>query len=257
MAMISSVTVSSASRVISSRIRRSSGPIPSIGRDRPAEHVVAAAELPGPLDRDDVLGLLDDADHREVAAWVPADPALLLLGDVAADRAEPDLVLDLGQRSHQPSNIDRIGGEQVERDPLGALRADAGKPAELVDQVLDRAFVHVARRPRSLAGRGCRPCRRSSGPMVWAASSSAARLASRTAATTRSCSVSMSSGSTALGSITARSARRRRSASRAPDHRRRCLRRWRPQLFLGRSQLLLHLLGLLHQLLHVRLGGMP
>ena len=91
--------------------------------DRAAEHVVAAAELPGALDRDDVLGLLDDADDRQVAARVTADPALLLLGDVAADRAEPDLVLDLGQRRDQPANVDRVGGEQVERDPLGALRA--------------------------------------------------------------------------------------------------------------------------------------
>jgi hypothetical protein len=32
----------------------------------------------------------------------------------------------------------------VEGDPLSALRSDAGKPAELVDQVLDRAFVQRA-----------------------------------------------------------------------------------------------------------------
>ena len=63
--------------------------------DRAAEDVVAAAELPGALDRDDVLGLLDDAQHGQVAARVEADPALLGLGDVAADVAEPDLVLDL------------------------------------------------------------------------------------------------------------------------------------------------------------------
>ena len=36
-----------------------------------------------------------------------------------------------------------FGREQVERDPLGTLRADARQPAELVDEVLDRAFVHV------------------------------------------------------------------------------------------------------------------
>ena len=58
-------------------------------RDRAAEHVVAAPELAGALDRDDVLGLLDDADQGGVAARVAADPALLGLGDVAADLAEP------------------------------------------------------------------------------------------------------------------------------------------------------------------------
>src|SRR3712207_768773 len=50
------------------------------GRDRPAEHVVAALELARPLDRDDVLGLLHHADDGRVAPRVPADAAGLLLG---------------------------------------------------------------------------------------------------------------------------------------------------------------------------------
>ena len=70
----------------------------------------------------------------------------LVLGDVAADRAEPHLVLDLGQRVGEPAYVGRVGREQVERDPLGALGTDAGQPPELVDEVLDHAFVH----PRSL-----------------------------------------------------------------------------------------------------------
>ena len=44
-------------------------------RDRPAQHVIAAAELPGALDGGDVLGLLDHADHRLVPARVGTDPA--------------------------------------------------------------------------------------------------------------------------------------------------------------------------------------
>ena len=43
--------------------------------DGAAEHVVAPAELAGALDGDDVLGLLDDADDRRVAARVAADAA--------------------------------------------------------------------------------------------------------------------------------------------------------------------------------------
>ncbi len=36
-----------------------------------------------------------------------------------------------------------IGGQQVERDALGALRPDPRQPAELVDQILDRTLVHA------------------------------------------------------------------------------------------------------------------
>src|SRR5690606_5529487 len=50
------------------------------GVDRAAEHVVAALELADLLDRDDVLGLLDHADHLVGAARVGADAALLLRG---------------------------------------------------------------------------------------------------------------------------------------------------------------------------------
>ena len=65
-----------------------------------------------------------------------------LLGDVAADVAEDHAFLDLLQRLLQPGHVGRVGAEQVEGDPLRALRPDAGEPAELVDQVLDRALVH-------------------------------------------------------------------------------------------------------------------
>src|SRR6266545_3878191 len=101
-------------------------------------------DLPGALDRHHVLGLLDHADRGEVAARVPADPALRLLGHVAADLAELDLLLDLDQDVRQSFDVGRVGREQVECDPLRRLRADAREPAELVDQVLDGPFVHVS-----------------------------------------------------------------------------------------------------------------
>jgi len=112
--------------------------------DRAAEHVIAAAELAGLLDREDVLRLLDHAQHGLVAPGVAADPALVSLGDVEADPAEPHLVLDLEQDLGQPTHVGLIGLKQVERDPLGALGTDAGESAELVDEVLDHAFVHLA-----------------------------------------------------------------------------------------------------------------
>src|SRR5450759_4711934 len=111
--------------------------------DGPAEHVVPAAELPGALDRDDVLGLLDDADRRERPARVAADAAQLLLRDVAAQRAEPHASLDLGECVDEPADVRLVCREHVESDALGALGTDPGQPPELVDQILDRTLVHA------------------------------------------------------------------------------------------------------------------
>ena len=70
--------------------------------DRPAEDVIAPAELAGPLDRDDILGLLDDAEHLVGAAGSRqirhcSDSATLKQVD-----AEAHLVLDPLQRVGQP-----------------------------------------------------------------------------------------------------------------------------------------------------------
>ena len=88
--------------------------------------MVPAAELAGPLDGDDVLGLLHDAQHALAAPLVPADAALLGLGDVEARGAEPHQLLDPLQGDGQPLHVGRIGGQDVERDPLRALGPDPG-----------------------------------------------------------------------------------------------------------------------------------
>src|SRR5690606_34175052 len=111
------------------------------GADRAAQDVVAAPELTGALDGDHVLGLLHHADHRRVATYVPADATQCLLGDVAAGRAEADLRLDLHQGLREAPYVGRFRLEDVEGDPLRALGTDAGQPTQLVDQVLDHAFV--------------------------------------------------------------------------------------------------------------------
>jgi len=102
--------------------------------------VVAALELAGALHGEHVLGLLHHADQRGVAAGVGAVAAALRGRDVPAHLAEPHALLDLLQHVLQPRHVRGIRGEQVERDPLRALGPDAGQPAELVDQVLDRAL---------------------------------------------------------------------------------------------------------------------
>ncbi|CAI7674331.1 unnamed protein product, partial [Penicillium discolor] len=112
------------------------------GADRAAEHVVQAAELPRALDRRDVLRVLDHTDQCLVAAGVATDRAAFLLRDVAADLAEADPDADLGQQLGETGDVERRRLQDVERDALRRLRADAGKAAELVDQLLDDAVVH-------------------------------------------------------------------------------------------------------------------
>src|ERR1700722_772615 len=111
--------------------------------DRAAEHVIPAAELADLLHCGDVLGLLDHADDRLIAPGVQADPALLRLGHVPAGLAEPDALGHLDQRRRQPADVLAACRQKRERDPLGTLRPDPGQPAELVDQVLDDAFIHA------------------------------------------------------------------------------------------------------------------
>ena len=48
-------------------------------------------------------------NHAQVAARITADAALVFFGDIAADRAEPDLVLHLEQDLRQPADVDSIG----------------------------------------------------------------------------------------------------------------------------------------------------
>src|SRR4051794_6391204 len=131
-------------------------PDPLDRADRTAEHVVTPAELPGLLDRDDVLGLLDDAEDAGVATSVPADAALLVGRDVAAHDAEADLLAHLGEGEDEPPDVLRVGLQQVEGDALGTLRTDPGQPPEFVDEVLHHALVHTASLRGSTDGSGTR-----------------------------------------------------------------------------------------------------
>ena len=63
------------------------GPDALDGRDRALQHVVAAGELVGALDGDDVARLLHHAERRGVAPVVEAEAAELALGDVEAPPA--------------------------------------------------------------------------------------------------------------------------------------------------------------------------
>ena len=118
-------------------------------RQRAAEDVVQAAVLAGALDRDDVHGLLHDADDRPVATCVRADRAELLLREVPALAAEADAGLHVLDRPRQLERVLRTGREHVECEPLRRSAADPRKLRELRDEVLDGRAQHG----RSLAVR--------------------------------------------------------------------------------------------------------
>ena len=107
-------------------------------RQRAAEHVVAAVELAGALDRDHVARLLDHADHGGLAALVLADPAGGLGGEVEADLALADGLLDLADRVGERERLLLGDAQDVEGEPLGGALPDAGQAGELGDQAVDR-----------------------------------------------------------------------------------------------------------------------
>ena len=76
-------------------------------RDRALQHVVAALELTGALDRDDVARLLDDAHDVRVAPVVAAERAQLAFGDVEAPPAPRDAILRVDDRGREPLGVDR------------------------------------------------------------------------------------------------------------------------------------------------------
>ena len=84
-----------------------------------------------------------------VAPCVRADPAELLLGQVAALAAEAHALLHLLDRGCERERFVLAALEDVEGEPLRRARADARQPGELRDEIVDRGAEHR----RSLAVR--------------------------------------------------------------------------------------------------------
>ena len=123
-------------------------------RDRALQHVVAPAELARALDGDDVARLFDDADDVRIAPLVAAEGAQLAFGDVEAAPA-PRRRGPSRRRSTRRAACASSGRrlQQVERDALRGLRADAGQAARArrsaPGPVLRRAPTDVAPQPSS------------------------------------------------------------------------------------------------------------
>ena len=105
--------------------------------------MVAAPELVGALDRDHVAGLLDHADQRALAALVLADPAGGLDGEVEADLALADLLLDLADGVGERERLLVADAQQVEGEPLGRALPDSGQLGQLADQPVDGRREHA------------------------------------------------------------------------------------------------------------------
>ena len=95
-------------------------------------------ELARLLHRHDVAWVLDHADRRPVPAVVQADRAQLALGHVEAADAQRHALLHGHDGIGQAQGVLGRHLEEMESDALGRLGTDARKPAELVDEGLQR-----------------------------------------------------------------------------------------------------------------------
>jgi hypothetical protein len=95
-------------------------------------------ELAGALDRDDVAGLLDHADRGRLAPLVLADAAGGLGGEVEADLALADGLLDLADGIGKRERLLLRSAENVKSEPLSGALPDAGQARKLGDQTVDR-----------------------------------------------------------------------------------------------------------------------
>ena len=89
------------------------------------------------LEREQVRGLLDDADGRVVATRVGADAAQLRLGEVAALGAEPHSFLHVLDRGRERQGLVLRPREEMEGEPLRSSLPDSGQLRELGDEVVD------------------------------------------------------------------------------------------------------------------------
>src|SRR5262249_47950614 len=111
----------------------------------PEQHEITPAKSGRLLDRELIDRRLDDAEQRRIARGARAERADRFLAERAAARAVADALDRRRELFGKPSRADAIALEHMERHALRALRADAGKAAQRVDEVGEegRAGGHV------------------------------------------------------------------------------------------------------------------
>src|SRR5439155_10323941 len=145
--------------------------------------------------------------NRRVTTWVGAEAAQLALGEGEAAPAETHALAKPGDGLRQLEGVVARHSQEMESETLRRLRTDRRQPAQLVDEALDRPLERTGQSdssrspPRSPRPRADRSRPPGSAGAIAVAFSSASRMPSLTAATTRSWSISTSSGSITSGSM--------------------------------------------------------
>jgi len=98
------------------------------------QDVVAALKLARGFDADNVVRLLHHADHLRVAVAIAAELAQFAFGDVVADAAEAEFILDVQDGLREVLGVVAAGAQHVEGEALRGLLADAGQALEFGDQ---------------------------------------------------------------------------------------------------------------------------
>ena len=98
------------------------------------QYVVEPVVLPRTLYEHDVVRLLQNADRGSIAVGVAADWAQVTFRDVVALRAELDLLAHVRHGIRELLSFVAVHSEQVKRNPLGGLGANAWQTLEFVYQ---------------------------------------------------------------------------------------------------------------------------
>lgn len=80
------------------------------------------------------MRLFNHTDYGLIAVRIAAEKAQFGIADVIADGAESEFVLDVENGCSQPLCVFAVGSQQVKRNALCGLLADAWQPFELLDQ---------------------------------------------------------------------------------------------------------------------------
>src|SRR5450759_2017284 len=107
-------------------------------RDGAMKNVIEPLELTRPRQGQDVKRLLNHAQTGRVPPGVGADGAYRPVADVEAALAENDLLTNGNQCRGQGSSFCLRSTQQVERQPRGRLRTDAGQASEGFDESSNR-----------------------------------------------------------------------------------------------------------------------
>ena len=102
------------------------------------QHVVTAIEMAGLLDRRDIGGFLHHANLALVAGGAGTINARINIGNIVADGAEAQAGFHIAHGSGQRLGIVVAGAQNVKREPLRGLAADARQFLQLVNKARHR-----------------------------------------------------------------------------------------------------------------------